>query len=68
MFLLDSSSRTQIDEICAIFDKFCLDYCQLTSTDIEMMNLIEIFKHIQLFLVENNRLKELINQIDFDKV
>jgi hypothetical protein len=29
---------------------------------------MEIFKHIQLFLEENNRLKKLINQIDFDQV
>jgi hypothetical protein len=34
----------------------------------EMMNLIEIFQHIQLVVGVNNRLKELINQIDFDKV
>jgi hypothetical protein len=33
-----------------------------------MMNLIEIFQHIQLVVGGNNRLKELINQIDFDKV
>jgi len=29
---------------------------------------MEIFKHIQLFLVENNELIKLIDQIDFDQV
>jgi len=61
-------SQTPIDDICRVFDKFSLEYCQLTSTDIENMNLMKIFQHIQLFLVENNQLKELINQIDYDQV
>jgi hypothetical protein len=65
---LGLSTGTKIDEICAIFDTFCLEYCQFISTDIETMNLIEVFKHIQLFLAENNRLKVLIEQIDFDQV
>ncbi|CAF3710609.1 unnamed protein product [Rotaria sordida] len=63
----DSSLQTQIDEICVIFDTFSIEYNQLTSTNIKTMNLIEIFKHIQLVLIENNQLKNLIDQLDFDK-
>jgi hypothetical protein len=63
--ILDSSSRTQIDEICNIFDTFCFEYCQSTSTNIETVNLIEIFQKIQF---ENTQLKMLINQIDLNEV
>ncbi|CAF3560109.1 unnamed protein product [Rotaria sp. Silwood1] len=62
----DSSLQTCINEICAIFDTFSIEYHQLTSTTIKTMNIIAIFKHIQLVLIENNRLKELIDQLDFD--
>jgi hypothetical protein len=64
IFISDSSSATRIDEICTIIDTFCLTYCQLTATDIETMNLVKIFPHIQAFLIENNRLKQLIDQIE----
>ncbi|CAF4124529.1 unnamed protein product [Rotaria sp. Silwood2] len=63
----DASLQTRIDEICAIFDTFSMEYIRLTSTNVKTMNLIEIFKHIQLVLMENNRLKNLIDQIDFDE-
>ncbi len=53
---LGLSSRTQIDDICNIFDTFRFEYCQSTST-----NLMEIFKQIQ---TENTRLKTLIDQIE----
>jgi hypothetical protein len=58
---LGLSSRTQIDDICNIFDTFRFEYCQSTSTNIETMNLMEIFKQIQ---TENTRLKTLIDQIE----
>jgi hypothetical protein len=57
---LGLSSETSIDEICNIFDTFCLEYCQSTST-----NFIEIFKQIQ---TEITQLKTLIHQIDFNTV
>lgn len=65
---LDSSTQTRIDEICIIFDTLISDYCQLISTDNQNINLIEIFKHIHLFLEENNQYKQLIDQIDSDQV
>ncbi|CAF3945710.1 unnamed protein product [Adineta steineri] len=63
----DSSSRTQIDEICAIFDTFCFEYSQLISSDIKIINLMELFKNIPLVIEENNQFKELIKQIDYDQ-
>lgn len=65
---LDSSTRTRIDEISTILDTLISDYCQLISTDNQNINLIEIFKHIHLFLEENNQYKQLIDQIDSDQV
>ncbi|UJR14143.1 hypothetical protein I4U23_001137 [Adineta vaga] len=63
----DSSISTQIDEIDEIFDRFRLEYCQLTSMSLEIMNLIEIFKHIRIVTEENSQIKELIHQIDSEQ-
>ncbi|CAM4858874.1 unnamed protein product [Rotaria socialis] len=60
------SLEKRMEDLCAIVDRFSIEYSQLVSTDINGMNLIEILKHIRLVLVENNRLKTLIDQLDLD--
>ncbi|CAM4789639.1 unnamed protein product [Rotaria magnacalcarata] len=60
------SLEKRMEDFCAIVDRFSIEYSQLVSTDINGMNLIDILKHIQLVLVENNRLKTLIDQLDLD--
>ncbi|CAM4858866.1 unnamed protein product [Rotaria socialis] len=62
----DLSLEKRMEDLCAIVDRFSIEYSQLVSTDINGMNLIEILKHIRLVLVENNRLKTLIDQLDLD--
>ncbi|CAF3485308.1 unnamed protein product [Rotaria socialis] len=60
------SLEKRMEDLCAIVDRFSIEYSQLVSTDINGMNLIDILKHIRLVLVENNRLKFLIDQLDLD--